>query len=46
MIHLGDNRRAGEFGHMVLHPGGRRCYCSKKVCADAYLSALRLSEPS
>ena len=44
MIHLGDNRRAGEFGHMVLHPGGRRCYCGKKGCADAYLSALRLSE--
>ena len=43
-IHLGDNRRAGEFGHMVLHPGGRRCYCGKKGCADAYLSALRLSE--
>ena len=42
-ILLGDNRRAGEFGHMVLHPGGRRCYCGKKGCADAYLSALRLS---
>ena len=24
--------------------GGRRCYCGKKGCADAYLSALRLSE--
>ncbi len=44
MIHLGDNRRAGEFGHTVLHPGGRRCYCGKKGCADGYLSALRLSE--
>ena len=43
-IHLGDNRRAGEFGHMVLHPGGCRCYCGKKGCADTYLSALRLSE--
>ena len=43
-IRFGDNRRAGEFGHMVLHPGGRRCYCGKKGCADAYLSALRLSE--
>lgn len=41
---LGDSRRAGEFGHMVLHPGGRKCYCGKRGCADAYLSALRLSE--
>lgn len=41
---LGDSRRAGEFGHMVLHPGGRPCYCGKRGCADAYLSALRLSE--
>ncbi len=43
-MYLGDNRRAGEFGHMVLHPNGRRCYCGKRGCADAYLSALRLAE--
>ena len=43
-IYLGDNRRAGEFGHMVLHPGGRRCYCGKRGCADPYLSALRLAD--
>lgn len=43
-LYLGNNRRAGEFGHIVLHPGGRRCYCGKSGCADAYLSALRLAE--
>ena len=43
-MYLGDNRRAGEFGHMVLHPNGQRCYCGKRGCADAYLSALRLAE--
>ncbi len=42
-LYLGDNRRAGEFGHMVLHPGGRRCYCGKLGCADPYLSALCLA---
>ncbi len=43
-LYLGANRRAGEFGHMVLHPGGRRCYCGKLGCADSYLSALCLAD--
>ena len=43
-MYLGDNRRAGEFGHMILHPNGSRCYCGKRGCADSYLSALRLAE--
>lgn len=43
-LYLGDNRRAGEFGHIVLHPGGRRCYCGKLGCADPYLSALCLAD--
>ena len=43
-LYLGDNRRAGEFGHMVLHPGGRRCYCGKLGCVDPYLSALCLAD--
>lgn len=42
-LRLGDNRRAGEFGHVALHPAGRTCYCGRRGCADAYLSALRLS---
>lgn len=40
----GDNQKAGEFGHMILVPEGRPCYCGKKGCVDAYCSALRLSE--
>lgn len=35
--------RAGEFGHMTLVPGGRRCYCGKDGCLDAYCSARVLS---
>ena len=35
---------AGEFGHMVIHPEGRKCYCGKKGCVDAYCSALRLAD--
>lgn len=38
----GRSSRAGEFGHMTLYPDGRKCYCGKKGCVDAYCSALLL----
>lgn len=38
----GDNQKAGEFGHMILVPGGKPCYCGKKGCADAYCAASAL----
>ncbi len=44
-LYEGENRRAGEFGHMTLFPGGRPCYCGKRGCLDAYCSAERLSAP-
>lgn len=40
----GHNRKAGEFGHMLLHPGGKTCYCGKQGCADAYCAASVLTE--
>lgn len=39
-LYEGDNWRSCEFGHMVIHPGGERCYCGKEGCVDAYCSAL------
>lgn len=39
----GQNQKAGEFGHMILVPGGRKCYCGKCGCADAYCAASVLS---
>ena len=42
-LYTGANFRAGEFGHMTLIPNGRKCYCGKVGCADAYLSAKVLS---
>lgn len=39
----GQNQKAGEFGHMILVPGGRKCYCGKEGCADAYCAANVLS---
>lgn len=35
----GEGFRAGEVGHMILVPEGEACYCGKRGCADAYLSA-------
>lgn len=40
----GNNLRAGEFGHNTLVPNGKQCYCGKKGCLDAYISAKVLSE--
>lgn len=43
-MYQGDNWRSAEFGHLVIHPGGRTCYCGKKGCLDAYCSVLRLAD--
>ena len=39
----GDNGRGGELGHMILVPGGRKCYCGREGHYDPYGSALLLS---
>ena len=38
-IYQGDHYKSAEFGHMVIVPNGRECYCGKKGCLDAYCSA-------
>lgn len=43
-LYRGDSFHAGEIGHMLLVPGGKTCYCGKKGCADAYLSAGNLMD--
>ena len=43
-LYQGSHLRAGEFGHNTLVPGGRRCYCGKDGCFDAYCSARLLSD--
>mgnify|MGYP004528117169 FL=1 len=40
----GENQKAGEFGHMILVPGGKQCYCGKQGCADAYCAASVLTD--
>lgn len=34
--------RAGEFGHMTLNPGGRRCLCGNHGCWEEYASERAL----
>lgn len=43
-LFMGDNWRSGEFGHTVIHPSGKKCYCGKNGCLDAYCSAQVLSQ--
>jgi predicted NBD/HSP70 family sugar kinase len=43
-MYLGDHWRSGEFGHIMIRPGGRKCYCGKKGCLDAYCSASLLAD--
>jgi glucokinase len=40
---LRDGRgAAGEFGHMVVKPGGRRCGCGRRGCVEAYAGRARM----
>jgi fructokinase len=38
VIHTGQNRIGGEWGHTVLDPKGPECYCGKRGCAELYVS--------
>ena len=42
-IYYGENYRSGEFGHMTIVPDGKKCYCGKNGCFDAYCAAHVLS---
>ena len=43
-IHHGRLFIAGEWGHQVLYPNGRDCYCKKKGCVETYLSGPSLEK--
>lgn len=40
----GSHFRCGEVGHMTIVMNGRRCYCGKEGCLDAYCAAGRLAD--
>lgn len=39
MIYQGQDGVAGEFGHTVVYPGGKPCYCGSSGCIEMYISA-------
>lgn len=39
VVFLGYNHVAGEFGHTIIEPSGRPCYCGNKGCIEMYVSA-------
>lgn len=41
-LYRGSTGGAGELGHVVMVPGGRRCGCGKQGCLEQYASATGL----
>ncbi len=39
----GSNSAAAEFGHMLIHAGGKECTCGKHGCYEAYASCRALT---
>jgi len=37
-VHTGPNAIAGEWGHVVVDPGGPPCYCGRRGCVETLLS--------
>lgn len=37
-LHLGRQHIGGEWGHNILVPGGRQCYCGRQGCVETCLS--------
>ncbi|MBK8269494.1 MAG: ROK family protein [Planctomycetes bacterium] len=38
-LYVGSRGNAGELGHTIVHPDGRRCGCGQSGCLEAYASA-------
>lgn len=38
----GSTGFAGEYGHVIMYPGGRECGCGRQGCLETYVSATGL----
>ncbi len=43
-LHRGAAGNGGEFGHLLVRPGGRRCQCGRYGCLEAYASGTNIAE--
>ena len=43
ILHPGPQHIAGEWGHNILVPHGRQCYCGRRGCVETYLSGAGLT---
>ncbi len=42
-VHHGRHGVAGEWGHLAVHPEGRRCWCGNRGCMETLLSGPGLA---
>ena len=42
-LHRGAAGNGGEFGHVMVRPGGRRCACGRHGCLEAYASGTNIA---
>ena len=38
----GENYQAGEFGHAILYPFGKKCTCGQNGCVEMYISGTAI----
>jgi glucokinase len=43
-LHRGAAGNGGEFGHIMVRPGGRLCTCGRYGCIEAYASGTAIGE--
>lgn len=42
-LHRGAAGNGGEFGHIMVRPGGRHCLCGRAGCLEAYASGTSIA---
>ncbi len=40
----GDGDMEGAYGHLIIQPGGRSCYCGKYGCIESYATAPAIAK--
>lgn len=43
-LHRGAAGNGGEFGHVMVHRGGRLCSCGRRGCVEAYASGSAIAD--